>query len=584
MDFNQQQAEFIHYHWLRTALILVFAGTLFTLGYGFVTDDYQLISVFVLQADNSISDQLLRAFAFFPSDIGNQQAMTTGAGWGLWFSDTTIFQWFVRPLAAFSHWLDFQLWPNHPWLMHAQNLLWLFASALVLNRFLNEIGLTRPQRLLALALFFIDSVTLWSGWLAQRNAYMTLVGMLLALIGYSRFLRHQRVTSLLAMLVALTFALLSSESGLVTSVFLAFLPLAFGQKLFTRKHLTSMVVVAVICAGFLASYVGAGFGASQHPFYVSPLSYPLQAIESLLFKFPSAFNLLPFADLAFVLEKLHKFNHLAAFYLPLCGVLVFVCYRLYRITPADSKNVVHFALASAAGALLPLTGSMTADRSVVYLKLAITIFLAISLPAALSRLPAKQGRQISSLMCGFLVIKAGALLIAAAAGLYYLKCVLPDPTAHISPESSNSQSVPPHIIYLNHQGSVYSALLLERLQHRISPDVKSAHRLISTKVPFQLTRISGNQLLLEATQGTLLTTADLALGDPSFSIGQQFNLEGIRVETQGIKNHLPTAMKITLLNPLDHYRFIIYQDGVGYSTTTLPETGNTRLIYPRNTE
>src|SRR5262249_50058768 len=46
-----------------------------------------------------------------------------------WWADPEARLCFFRPVSALSHYLDYRLWPEQPWLMHLHSLLW---SALLL--------------------------------------------------------------------------------------------------------------------------------------------------------------------------------------------------------------------------------------------------------------------------------------------------------------------------------------------------------------------------------------------------------------------------------------------------------------------
>ncbi|MGB0716501.1 MAG: hypothetical protein ACPGXK_11515, partial [Phycisphaerae bacterium] len=62
-----------------------------------------------------------------------------------WWTNPELKLSFYRPVTGFTHWLDYQLWPASPALMHIHSLVW-FALAIyltcVLYRTLQFLGLT----------------------------------------------------------------------------------------------------------------------------------------------------------------------------------------------------------------------------------------------------------------------------------------------------------------------------------------------------------------------------------------------------------------------------------------------------------
>src|SRR5258707_7825274 len=50
-------------------------------------------------------------------------------GWFTWVTDAHFDVSFWRPLASLTHHLDYRLWPDHPWIMHVESVLWYAALA-----------------------------------------------------------------------------------------------------------------------------------------------------------------------------------------------------------------------------------------------------------------------------------------------------------------------------------------------------------------------------------------------------------------------------------------------------------------------
>ena len=98
---------------------------------------------------------------------------------------------FWRPLAAMTHWIDYQLWPQSGAMMHLNSLLWLGATVLAaVMLYRRLLGRTWVAGLAAL-LFALDDVHgLPGGWLANRNALLSLFFGILVLIVHDRWRRE----------------------------------------------------------------------------------------------------------------------------------------------------------------------------------------------------------------------------------------------------------------------------------------------------------------------------------------------------------------------------------------------------------
>ena len=193
---------------------------------------------------------------------------------------------FWRPLSALTHWLDYQLWPNLPVLMHVHNLLW-FALVIVIAGSLYR-RLIGPAWMVGLAvlLFAIDDThALPVGWIANRNALISGAFGLLALLAHDRWRRDGwRWGAGLAPL-ALLLALLSGEAAVGAGAYL----LAYACFLDTaawRRRLATLLPCAVIGVGWAIAYRTLGYGADGSGPYNDPAQDPLHFITLIAQRAP----------------------------------------------------------------------------------------------------------------------------------------------------------------------------------------------------------------------------------------------------------------------------------------------------------
>ena len=171
---------------------------------GLVLDDHVL--QLLARADTGIAGLHGDPFSLFRFTTGrpedNQALMDQGALLP-WWSDPHHLNAFFRPLSSLTHVLDFKLWPERAWLMHAHSLLWFFALLLALAHVYKRLhespawpvpvpvptSWALPLPVLALALFALDDAHgMTVAWVANRNALISATLALPALAAHHRWL------------------------------------------------------------------------------------------------------------------------------------------------------------------------------------------------------------------------------------------------------------------------------------------------------------------------------------------------------------------------------------------------------------
>ncbi len=106
---------------ILTALVAILLSSP-ALGVGLQFDDY--VHERFIQANPHLSTVSMGLFRFHAQNPARAyQLMEQGILPWWTFPDMHLAFW--RPLSAMTHWLDYQLWPDQPALMHAHSLLWL---------------------------------------------------------------------------------------------------------------------------------------------------------------------------------------------------------------------------------------------------------------------------------------------------------------------------------------------------------------------------------------------------------------------------------------------------------------------------
>ncbi len=225
------------------------------------------------------------AFAFFN---GDKEVMRGFVESGLipWWSHESLKLAFYRPLTGITHWIDFRLWPDRPWLMHLQSLLW-FGGAIGLAALFYR-RLLVPAWIAGLAglLFALDDAHgLPAVWLANRNASVGVLFGLMALIAHDRWRRDAwRPGAVLAPL-AFLLGLLAGEVALAAGGYLLAYALFLDTDTWPRR-LATLVPSGVIVAAWWVIYRAMGYGASGSAVYIDPGASPGLFAQAVIERVP----------------------------------------------------------------------------------------------------------------------------------------------------------------------------------------------------------------------------------------------------------------------------------------------------------
>jgi hypothetical protein len=111
-------------------------------------------------------------------------------GWFPWLADQHFDASFWRPIASLTHHLDYRVWPEQAWLMHAESIGWYAALVFAVGILHRRLANPRWTAGLATLLYAADDAHGHPvGWLMNRNGVMAACFSLAALIAFDRFRR-----------------------------------------------------------------------------------------------------------------------------------------------------------------------------------------------------------------------------------------------------------------------------------------------------------------------------------------------------------------------------------------------------------
>jgi branched-subunit amino acid transport protein len=209
-----------------------------------------------------------------------------------------------RPLTAFTHWLDYRLFPNTPALMHSHNIAWFAAAVFLAASLYRKIAATangrdfqeklpapdtrtKMQSALCVAglagcLWLLDTNFCFPVmFVANRGFIIALVFGLLCLHCHLRWRTGKSGIWMWLSALCLMLSLLADEGGASTLAF----PMAYALVLDSggwRSRLASLLPAAVVLLVWRMIYVSAGFGVRNLNIYIDPGYSPLFYLKNVL--------------------------------------------------------------------------------------------------------------------------------------------------------------------------------------------------------------------------------------------------------------------------------------------------------------
>ena len=202
-----------------------------------------------------------------------------------WWSSDDFSVSFLRPLAVATHYLDYGLWPELPWLMHVHNLLWYGAMLLLVGALYRRL-LGPGVAALALLIFALDEAHVDGvAWLAGRNTVMTSVFIAATLLVHDRGCRGGLARAIWLSPLLLLLGFLSSEGAIATWAYL--LPHAWLiDRRPVAERVNSLMPLAAVTLAWQMLYRGMGYGARGSELFVDPGASPLRFALALIERYP----------------------------------------------------------------------------------------------------------------------------------------------------------------------------------------------------------------------------------------------------------------------------------------------------------
>ena len=205
---------------------------------------------------------------------------------GGWWTDPDLRLNLFRPVSAATHILDYTLWPNSPFLMHVQSVLWLGAVSVAGGFLYRRVLASTWVGGLATVMYALDSAHGVSGaWIAQRNTLVSTCFGLLTLLAHDRW-RRDRIASFAAVApLLLAIALLAGEGAVATMGYLFAYAVCLDRGTIAAR-LRTLLPSLLVFAGWAFAYKHYGFGTRGSGMYLDPVAQPARFLEAALTRAP----------------------------------------------------------------------------------------------------------------------------------------------------------------------------------------------------------------------------------------------------------------------------------------------------------
>jgi hypothetical protein len=227
--------------------------------------------------------------------LGRPDAIARARDYGIapWWIPSSWGAALWRPLTAFTHWLDYRLFPNTPALMHAHNIFWYAAAvflAAICYRELSrsfQLSTDSPQTATAAAglaafLFLLDKDNYGPvAYVANRGFIIALVFGLGCLSAHHRWRSANSKLFMFLSAFCLLLSLLANEGGASTLAFLLAYALVLEPGRW-QSRVASLIPAAAVMLIWRTAYAGWGFGVRNFVGYVDPGYAPLFFLKNLL--------------------------------------------------------------------------------------------------------------------------------------------------------------------------------------------------------------------------------------------------------------------------------------------------------------
>jgi hypothetical protein len=494
------------------ALLLV-SPSLFV---GLQFDDY-LQRTIILKSSNSLSEVLRTLFIFMDGNPVHTQAEME-SGTFPWYALPQGKVAFWRPLSAFTHWLDYQLWPTSPLLMHVQSLMWyaclIWVVIILYRQFFDQTYLVY----LAATLYLLDDARGFAvGWLSNRNALIAAVFGFTALIFHIRWRRNSWRPGQFLSPLFFALALLSGESALAVLGYLIAFAIFLDPTPRSLRFL-SLFPYLIILFLWRVAYSAQGFGAWGTS-YIDPTRESLRFLQVVIERVP----ILLLGQWAFPPAELYPLLTTPASVIYWFAAIIASSFILWLCWPLRSSPLARFFVLGSLLASIPSSASLPANRLLFFIGIGAFGMLALLVDSVLHN---KRARIVRSLLFFHLTLSPLFLPLTAFSPAIYGNIEPSLASLPVDPAFAKQTA-----IFVNAPSHFYIGYLPDIRALTSLPEPGRLRFLASGLTPVTYTRADSRTLIVQP-EGGYLSGFDAVFRDSAYPLilGQTITLTDMQIE------------------------------------------------------
>lgn len=554
--------------------IVAFAVFIPALFAGFVIDDHVFRALFKdLPGIDGVSFNPRDTF-LFGDGVPEHTQERIEKGLAPWWSPPDWKVGFWRPLSSWSHWFDFQIWGDRPFMMHLESVLLYVLVCLCLYRLYRRTLTPAWMAALAAVLYAVDDGHgIPVAWISNRNTVLSTLFVALTLLFHDRWRRPARedarptgarpaVWAWPAALLCLTLGLLSGEAALAVGGYLFAHALFLDTGSYPRR-IARLLPYLVIVAVWRLVYSSLGYGIAKAGIYTDPGKQPLQfAIDTVLFTPLLLLNQFAQPDPGLVWMFAPTTGQ-ALFWAAAVAFVVVVA-RVLWPTLREHPEARFWALGMILS-LIPACATMPQARLLMVPGMGAMALIAIFLHRWLEG--RERGRIAQGLAYVFVVLHlvlAPLLILATPSGMQTMERVFRESSASLDaiPDLSSK-----HLIAINTVSDL-NAVAIPLLRSAFEEPVPRRTTVLYTGIgDVHLERPGAQSLLVRPDGGFLPRPWGQIFVDPRevrYAPGERVRIDGLEAEiVEVMPDGRPAAVLFTAAHPLDdpNFAFVHFERG-----------------------
>lgn len=323
--------------------------------------------------DKPLLEKLKDGFHFFSHEAGTNQEYRNYGNLFWWASNEASMVPF-RPLAAATHWFDYQLFGDKLYAHRIHTLIYFLLLSIVLYLLFQKIEPDSRVVLFATMLMVVDfSLTKSFNWVVARNSIMACALGVISILFFIDWRQHQEKTKFILCVVFLVLGLLTAEAAISAVAYMGAYVLCVERQPLLKKALPMMPFIIIIVA-WRVLYNQGGFGASEIGQYVDPGRSPVEFFSNFLTVFPLiCLSLITGVDTLIIFVHPEKKLLVAS----ISWVVAIGC--VYFVWPYLAKNrIARFMFVGSIVAAIPGTALISAEgRTVTFVSIGFFYLLAL---------------------------------------------------------------------------------------------------------------------------------------------------------------------------------------------------------------